>query len=144
MVKRFFCLFIGFWLLTAQAVVPERLTLNAPVIDQAGLLTSSENTQLSAMIRHWHQQGLMQAAVVIVDSTDGMAPFDYAMSLAERWKLGSKQQDNGLLFLIAVGDRTYFILPGYGLEAHCQMFPLNGLSVISWFLLLKADAIFKA
>ena len=42
--------------------------------------------------------------------------FDYSMRVAERWQLGSKEHDNGLLMTIAVNDHRIQILTGYGLE----------------------------
>ena len=38
------------------------------------------------------------------------------MRVADRWQLGSKEHDNGLLMTIAVNDHRIQILTGYGLE----------------------------
>src|SRR5690606_523994 len=39
-----------------------------------------------------------------------------SMRVADRWQLGSKEHDNGLLMTIAVNDHRIQILTGYGLE----------------------------
>lgn len=98
------------------SVSANKLILKNPVIDQAKILTSTEKRQLTAKLRSLHQRGLAQAAVVIVPSTNGSTPFDYAMQVADRWKLGNADVDNGLLILVAVNDRDMYILTGYGLE----------------------------
>lgn len=38
------------------------------------------------------------------------------MKVADRWKLGKKDTDQGLLMVVAVNDRKMYILTGYGLE----------------------------
>ncbi len=91
-------------------------TLNAPVVDQANLLTESQKQEISQRILALHEQGKAQIGVVIVPSTGQEDIFDFAMRVAEKWQLGSAKQDNGLLMVIAVNDRRIQILTGYGLE----------------------------
>nr|WP_227554185.1 TPM domain-containing protein [Acinetobacter lanii] len=91
-------------------------TLNAPVIDQANVLLSTEKSQLDAKIRALHAQGKAQIGVIIVPTTGQESIFDFAMRSAEQWKLGSAKQDNGLLIAVAVNDHRLHIATGYGLE----------------------------
>lgn len=91
-------------------------TLNAPVVDQANLLTESQKQEISQRILALHEQGKAQIGVVIVPSTGQEDIFDFAMRVAGKWQLGSAKQDNGLLMAIAVNDRRIQILTGYGLE----------------------------
>lgn len=90
--------------------------LNAPVIDQAKLLSAAEYQTLSDAIRQIYQTQQAQIGVVIVQSTGQQDIFSYALQIAEDWQLGSKKYDNGLLMVIAVADRRIQILTGYGLE----------------------------
>lgn len=90
--------------------------LNAPVIDQAKLLSTAEYQALSDAIRQIYQTQQAQIGVVIVQSTGQQDIFSYALQIAEDWQLGSKKYDNGLLMVIAVADRRIQILTGYGLE----------------------------
>lgn len=101
---------------TAEGVTADKLILNSPVIDQANILNPQEKQRLEAQLRTIYQQGLAQAAVVIVPTTNGMPIFDYALQVAEKWQLGSKDIDDGLLMVVAVNDRDMYILTGYGLE----------------------------
>lgn len=91
-------------------------TLNAPVIDQANILTANEKSQLDMQIRNLHEQGKAQIGIVIVPTTGQESIFDFAMRTAEQWKLGSAKQDNGLLIAVAINDRRLHIATGYGLE----------------------------
>lgn len=101
---------------SSQAIAADKLILNEPVIDEAHILTPAEKQQLSQQLRQIYDKGLAQAAIVIVPTTNGMPIFDYAMQVAERWKLGKKDTDDGLLILVAINDRNIYILTGYGLE----------------------------
>lgn len=91
-------------------------SMNEPVIDQANLLTAAEKQQLSQRIINLYEAGKAQIGVVIVPTTGQEDIFDYSMRVAERWQLGSKEHDNGLLMTIAVNDHRIQILTGYGLE----------------------------
>ena len=101
---------------TAEGVTADKLILNNPVIDQANILNPQEKQRLEAQLRTIYQSGLAQAAVVIVPTTNGMPIFDYALQVAEKWQLGNKDIDDGLLMVVAVNDRDMYILTGYGLE----------------------------
>ena len=101
---------------SAQGVDADKLILNSPVIDQANILNPQEKQRLEAQLRSIYQQGLAQAAVVIVPTTNGVPIFDYALKVAEKWQLGNKDIDDGLLMVVAVNDRDMYILTGYGLE----------------------------
>ena len=101
---------------SAQSVDADKLILNEPVVDQANILNPQEKQRLEAQLRDIYQQGLAQAAVVIVPTTNGLPIFDYALQVAEKWQLGDKDIDDGLLIVVAVNDRDMYILTGYGLE----------------------------
>ena len=97
-------------------VASDDLLLNNPVIDQADILTANEKSQLESQIRKIYDDKLAQMAVVIIPTTEGVNIFDYALAVANRWKLGDKDRDNGILILVAVNDRNLYILTGYGVE----------------------------
>lgn len=101
---------------SAASVSADKLILNQPVIDQANILSPAEKQRLTDQLQAIYRGGLAQAAVVIVPTTNGLPIFDYALQVADKWKLGSKDIDDGLLILVAVNDRDIYILSGYGLE----------------------------
>lgn len=101
---------------TQAPVAADKLILNNPVIDEAKILSASDKQAIETKLRSLNDRGLAQAAVVIVPTTNGEDIFDYSMKVADRWKLGKKDTDQGLLMVVAVNDRRMYILTGYGLE----------------------------
>src|SRR5580698_617004 len=63
-----------------------------------------------------HSQANAQVAVVTVQTLDGDDSADYANQLEDKWKMGRKGSDRGVLVLLAVGDHQRRIEVGYGLE----------------------------
>lgn len=101
---------------TQAPVAADKLILNNPVIDEAKILSASDKQAIETKLHSLNDRGLAQAAVVIVPTTNGEDIFDYSMKVADRWKLGKKDTDQGLLMVVAVNDRKMYILTGYGLE----------------------------
>ena len=100
----------------AGAVPATDLKLNQPVIDTVQMLTAPQREALGQKLRGWQREGLMQGAVVIVDDFDGASSFDYAMAIFQRWQLGDKDKDNGLLLVIGRDNRQFRLITGRGLE----------------------------
>ncbi|MBK8226974.1 MAG: TPM domain-containing protein [Flavobacteriales bacterium] len=74
------------------------------------------NDRLVAFARETSNQVL----VLIVDTLCGEEPADFAFGIGERWGIGQKGFDNGIVILIkptgSAGSRKVFIATGYGLE----------------------------
>ncbi len=86
------------------------------VEDRAGVIQDGVERQLIAILADLERKTGAQIIVLTIDSTGGVPIEDYALSLAERWKLGQKDKENGGLVVVAVKDRTYRFEIGYGLE----------------------------
>src|SRR5882762_8770758 len=86
------------------------------VSDFANVLPPQTRQQLTNMLQELQEKTTAEIAVVTVDSTQPLSPFDYAMKIAETWKPGAKGKDNGVVFLVATKDRKMFIVTGYGVE----------------------------
>ncbi len=95
--------------------VPPRL-----VNDYAGFLTPDEAARLESKLEQFARETSTQIAIVVVPDLHGYAPADYATQLAERWGIGQKNKDNGILILVkpktATSRGEVFIATGYGLE----------------------------
>jgi uncharacterized protein len=63
-----------------------------------------------------HTQANAQVAVVTVRTLDGIDSADFANALEEKWKIGRKGSERGVLVLLAVDDHKRRIEVGYGLE----------------------------
>lgn len=90
--------------------------LKARVTDQTGTLTAADEARIEGKLRAFEAQKGAQVAVLVVATTQPEAIFDYAIRVGEAWKLGRKGVDDGVLFVIAKGDRKLQILTGPGLQ----------------------------
>lgn len=100
----------------AEVSVPP---LTGPVVDQAGLLDRNAVARLSALARAAReQQGGegVQLQFLIVPALDGEPISDFSIRVAEAWKIGSRESDNGVLVTVARDDRAVRIEVGGGLE----------------------------
>ena len=127
---RFFSLVLALYALLLPSItlaIPlDQLDLGASaVLDTQKILKQEEHESLENRLRKLHQQKLMQAAVLIIDSTEETPIFDYGMKIAEKWQLGEAGKDNGLLMLIAVKDRKFHTFTGSGLEGILTDFSLS-------------------
>jgi uncharacterized protein len=101
--------------LPAQGLV-EVPPLRSPVTDLTGTLTPDQTASLEAKLRAFEAGKGSQVAVLIVPSTQPESIEQYALRVAEAWKLGREGVDDGALLLVALGDRRVRIEVGYGLE----------------------------
>ena len=97
----------------AQQAVP---ALSARVIDQTGMLSSSEIASLDQVLSAFEKRKGSQLAVLIVPTTAPESIEQFGIRVAEQWKLGRKKVDDGAVLIIAKADRTLRIEVGYGLE----------------------------
>lgn len=95
-------------------VIPE--TPSRYVVDLAGIIDDSVEMELNGYLQELEQKTSAQFVVLSVRSLDGGAIDDFSLQVAEKWKLGQKGSDNGLLLLIAMEERKYRFEVGYGLE----------------------------
>jgi uncharacterized protein len=89
---------------------------NAAVYDWAGVVSASEERTLESIIDELERKTGAEMAVVTIPSLEGGQIDDFANRLYEKFGIGQKGKDNGLLFLAAMRDRQMRIEVGYGLE----------------------------
>jgi uncharacterized protein len=97
----------------ADVAVPP---LSAHVVDLTGTLTADEITRLDQRLQQFEARKGTQLAVLIVPTTAPETIEQYALRVAEQWKLGRKKIDDGALLVVAKDDRKLRIEVGYGLE----------------------------
>ena len=113
LIRAILTLFILYSGLTLARPVPE---LTSPVLDEANLLKQEDRLKLEQVLQNLQSSGGSQIAVVTIPSLEGDDINEFAIKVAEKWKLGSAKADNGLLLLIAFEDRKIRIEVGQGLE----------------------------
>lgn len=84
--------------------------------DSAGLLSPAEGDQLNQKLREFEQTSGAQFIIYVFPSLEGEAVEDFTIRSVERWKVGQKKYDNGLVLFVFVAEKTVRIEVGYGLE----------------------------
>jgi len=90
--------------------------LNGPVNDYAHIFTASETQELNEYLYTIDRQSDLQIAVLTIPSLEGESIEDYSIRVAEKWQIGQKGKDSGVILVIAAQDRKLRIEVGYGLE----------------------------
>jgi uncharacterized protein len=86
------------------------------VEDYANVIDSSEESSLNGILQELEQKTTAQYIILTVQSTEGVPIEQFAIEHAQKWQLGQKGKDNGMLFVLAAKDRRYRFEVGYGLE----------------------------
>lgn len=86
------------------------------VNDFTNTLTASQIQQLENKLVAFDDSTSSQIAVVIIKSVGEYDINDYTLKLGRKWGVGGKTKNNGVVLLIALGDRKISIQTGYGLE----------------------------
>ena len=97
-----------------EVVAP--LGLTGRVVDEAHLLSESEEAAITQELDCLEQDTLVQLVVVTTPSLDGQSIEDYSLALGRGWGIGDKDRDDGLLLVLAPRERRMRIEVGYGLE----------------------------
>lgn len=100
--------------------LPEPMQPARLVNDFAGMLSPQQRDALEQKLDGFDRETSTQIAVVTVDDLQGLAPSDYAQRLFDKWGVGGRGKDNGVLVLVKPkrGNERgeVFIATGYGLE----------------------------
>lgn len=106
---------LGVLLLTSAFKLPEP-SFEFYFYDEAEVLDDFTENYIIEVNKELSQKTGAQIVVASVNSLENMDINMYASSLYEKWKIGSKEYDNGLLFLIVPSEGDLWIETGYGLE----------------------------
>ncbi len=87
------------------------------VVDLAGVVENNTEMKLNRYLQELEVKTTAQLVILTIKSLEGESIEDFSITVAhDKWKLGQKGKDNGVLLLISVKDRKYRIEVGYGLE----------------------------
>ncbi len=81
-------------------------------------LTPEEEQSLEAELLRYKNETSNEIAILLTDTLNGEPIFDAAMDVVDnpKWRIGTEQNDNGILILAALQDREITIQVGHGLE----------------------------
>ena len=87
----------------------------AHVNDYANALTPAEWAKLEQQLKSY-DVGTQQIAIAIWKSLDGESLEDFTVRVAQKWKIGGKKNQDGVLIAVFLDDHKVHIEVGYGLE----------------------------
>ncbi len=87
------------------------------VVDLAGIIDNNVEAGLDRYLKELEQKTTAQMVILTIKSLEGESMEDFSINVAHnKWKLGQKGKDNGLLLVVSLGDKKYRFETGYGLE----------------------------
>ncbi|WP_421941091.1 TPM domain-containing protein [Pedobacter sp.] len=89
---------------------------SALVSDYSGVLSASQKQALEQKLVAFDDSSSTQIAVAILKSVGDYDINEYAVELGRKWGVGQSGKNNGIMIVVAVGDRKISIQTGYGLE----------------------------
>ncbi len=90
--------------------------LSSRITDASGALGVSAKQELEQKLAAFEQSSGGQLAVLIVKTAEPETIEQYALRVAEAWKIGKKGKDNGALLVLAMKEKKIRIEVGYGWE----------------------------
>lgn len=114
--KNLLVLFVLFVANSFSAFALEVPKLEGRINDYAGILNSSEESQLESILRNTEVKTSSQVVLLTIPTLEGENLEDYSIRVVEKWQIGQKEFDNGALLLVALAEKKVRIEVGYGLE----------------------------
>lgn len=108
-----FCWTGGVSAVLAEAEVP---ALKGRVNDYADIISPGTEDAIAAELKALEQQESTQIAVLTVPSLKGDSIESFSIRVAEQWRIGQAEKDNGAILIVAKAERKLRIEVGYGLE----------------------------
>ena len=112
-------LILSFLLLSISSIYAQKQPipeLTERVVDFSHTLSKQEINFLKNSLSDIESETGTQIAILIVNSIGSESIEDFSMRVAEKWKIGSKNKDDGIILVITMKDRKIRIEVGYGLE----------------------------
>jgi len=104
----------GLWVSPAFALeVPKH---SSPVVDLAGVLSRGDQAKIASSLLQFQQKYGPQLQVLVVPSLEDETIEGYSIKVVDKWKLGARGKDDGILLLVATENRKVRIEVGRGLE----------------------------
>jgi len=115
LVYLFLFIFLSASFVSAQNI-PNLPVLEKYVNDKFGILSESEISEINSLAAEIERNSTVQVAVLIINSTQPYEIEEYANQVFRANGIGQKENNNGILIVVAIFDRMWRIEVGYGLE----------------------------
>lgn len=90
--------------------------LSGPVVDRTGTLSPADTASLVALIGAIEREYGSQIAILVIPTTAPETIEQFGIRVAERWQIGRRGVDDGVIIIVATVDRAVRLEVGYGLE----------------------------
>src|SRR5690606_20060690 len=101
---------------SAQYEIPPKPSVQTSLYDYINLLTPSQKTALENKLVRYADSTSTQIVCIIIGSTKGEDISLLGAEWGQKWGIGQKGEDNGILITLAKDDRRVDINTGYGIE----------------------------
>jgi uncharacterized protein len=109
-------IFLFLLLISAASAQPEIPQLKLWATDLTGTLNQNQLGNLNIKLKTFEDSTSNQVVFLMIGKLDNYPLEYYSMDVVQKNKIGSKKNDNGVLFLVVKEDRKMRIEVGYGLE----------------------------
>jgi uncharacterized protein len=103
--------------ISARAEKVSQLKPTGYVNDFAHVIDTATTVRITDICTQIDKKAHAQIALVTVNTLDGSDIESYSIDLAEKWGVGGKGSDRGVLILYVIQDHRYRTEVGYGLES---------------------------
>jgi|ERR1043165_3202016 uncharacterized protein len=110
-----FCFVITGLVSNAQ-YLPEKQNPPRLVNDFAGIMSASDVKALEDKLVAYDDSTSTQIAIVTIETLDGAEIGSYGAELLQKWGVGTKENHNGVMIVMAKKERKVTIRTGYGVE----------------------------
>ncbi|WP_260582329.1 TPM domain-containing protein [Sphingopyxis sp. PET50] len=100
----------------AYCVGVPQIALQGRVTDAAAILNDEEEARLAQRLARYEARTSHQTVVATVATLNGATVEDFSTCLGNRWGIGRKDHDDGILILVAPNERRVRIATGTGME----------------------------
>ncbi|MEN3013505.1 MAG: TPM domain-containing protein [Endomicrobiia bacterium] len=109
---------ILFFFLTylCKSDIIESLSPQGWISDFANILDETTKKQIESIIVELERKTSAEVAIVTLNSLESYTIEEFAARLFEKWGVGKRKKDNGVMFVVAIEDKKVRIEVGYGLE----------------------------
>ena len=92
------------------------LNFNEQINDEAHIFSQNERDELSNLVQNFEQNSTTQIAIVTLNSLENKSIEELSLEIARGYKLGQKEDNNGVLLVVAPNEKKVRIEVGYGFE----------------------------